>query len=460
MEIRKSVAHAAFAIFLFWAAAFINEEKKASFLLLTSSMNEEEMHKLALSEHDNHMYMHSTMNSDTIYHHQDYFSQNLDIDSPTAKNGAANTSHWQKGQGHRIARTFKAWDTQSPNSWCIHKAQANWSLSRQYSGLLFAKMVKTGSSTMAGIAMRIARSVGRRHLNPPMECQNFVEHEFSYSRLQRFRDKHSSFLFTVVRRPESRALSNYYFHILGHENRSLSPSQLVQYLEANKNHQTVQLRDYYEQEHDPFSNSSPVERLKLYNAAFLNGLLPQFQSTKEQIMFLKRYIIDQYDFIAVMERIEESLVVLKLLLGLKHSDIIGFSAKSSGGWSINWGPNGEEKPCFLIPKRPNVLPAEVQKYLDGGEFERENLDFLLYEAGNRSLDLTIESLGKPLVYKELKEHHRLSRLVSEACKDENFFPCSQSGHHQHQSETNCYAYDLGCGHLCIDRFFSEMEETQ
>ena len=43
-------------------------------------------------------------------------------------------------------------------------------------------------------------------------------------------------------------------------------------------------------------------------------------------------ILDNYDFIGVTDRFDESLVVLQLLLGLETSDILYLSSKKSGNY--------------------------------------------------------------------------------------------------------------------------------
>jgi hypothetical protein len=86
------------------------------------------------------------------------------------------------------------------------------------------------------------------------------------------------------------------------------------------------------------------------------------------------------------------LAVLQLLLDLEDSDMMVFSSKSAGGWTWNW-----TKPYtsyFQIPK-PN-LPPRVVYYLQN-DFTRDNHDFLLYAAANRSLALTMDQLGRAKV---------------------------------------------------------------
>ena len=80
-------------------------------------------------------------------------------------------------------------------------------------------------------------------------------------------------------------------------------------------------------------------------------------------------------------------------------------------------------------------------------------DFLLHEAANQSLDMTIERIGRERFEMELKEFRRRLALVHEQCtlKGRVILPCSDEGVKQRKaSKLNCYFEDIGCGHKCID----------
>ena len=69
---------------------------------------------------------------------------------------------------------------------------------------------------------------------------------------------------------------------------------------------------------------------------------------------------------------------------------------------------------------------------------------------NRSLDLTIDALGRDRVMVELQRHQKYQKIAEEQCKSKAHFPCSANGTYQPQlSKHSCYENDFGCGHKCI-----------
>lgn len=160
-----------------------------------------------------------------------------------------------------------------------------------------------------------------------------------------------------------------------------------------------------------------------------------------------------YDFIAVTERMEESLVVLKLLWGLEHGDII-VSAAKAGAWSYNWNP---KETCFKIPKSQRT--DAVMNYIKT-DFRKENGDFLLHAIANRSLEMTIESLGRDRFNQELQKHRQLKAFTMKHCQNNTTFPCSTSGEWQEGFQESCYDYDVGCGYRCIDDVLDRYESGE
>ena len=164
-----------------------------------------------------------------------------------------------------------------------------------------------------------------------------------------------------------------------------------------------------------------------------------------------RGLMNGYDFIGLVERMDESLVALKLLLGLETSDILQFPSKTyQQYYRRKMGPKRFQ--CQL-PMDPNSLKAvpDVRNYLDSQEWFAQNYgDELLWEAASISLDRTILKIGLPTFSNELKEYRALKALAFETCTPQ--FPCSDSGADQSDlSEEDCYDGDhIGCGYACLD----------
>ena len=78
-------------------------------------------------------------------------------------------------------------------------------------------------------------------------------------------------------------------------------------------------------------------------------------------------------------------------------------------------------------------------------------DYVLYEAVNKSLDLTIDSLGRELFEDALDAFIKLKCRAEEKCAADAVFPCSSTGEIQlAESSESCYKRDWGCGYPCLD----------
>ena len=106
---------------------------------------------------------------------------------------------------------------------------------------------------------------------------------------------------------------------------------------------------------------------------------------------LVKGIIDEYDFIAITECMDESLVVLvlKMLLDFDLGDILYMSAKTQGSFMSSKGEDGPRciyiVPSFLTPGMKDFFASDYwKKYIAA--------DVALYKAANASLDKTIDKL--------------------------------------------------------------------
>eukprot|EP00978_Attheya_sp_CCMP212_P021297 scaffold62007_cov53-Attheya_sp.AAC.5 len=168
-------------------------------------------------------------------------------------------------------------------------------------------------------------------------------------------------------------------------------------------------------------------------------------------------LIQDYDFIAITERMEESFVTMKLLFDLDFADIVFFSSKVSGGW------DGGRKEIGCLKIEPTVISDTVGSYLASDEWQSKNsADFLMYEAANRSLDKTIAQFDAKQFQAELQQYHTLMKEVQDICADKIIFRCTEDGVFQEmEAKRNCYYRDQACGYQCIDEFIRlRVEEDQ
>lgn len=157
-------------------------------------------------------------------------------------------------------------------------------------------------------------------------------------------------------------------------------------------------------------------------------------------------VIKGYNFIGLVERFDESLVALQLILGLEPNDILHFPVKTQEQFEFN----PKEKVCLKPLDWNDLLSEKVRHHLESDEWFAQNYgDHLLYQAANMSLDQTILSIGLDVFSKALKDFRQLVRQAKESCNP--IFPCSSDGSLQdEESSENCYEGWVSCGYQCLD----------
>jgi hypothetical protein len=148
---------------------------------------------------------------------------------------------------------------------------------------------------------------------------------------------------------------------------------------------------------------------------------------------------------------DESLVVMKLLFHLEDEDMITLSSKRVGGFD----DGGHRNRCYKIQK--SFTFPEVDTFIANG-FQVKNYDYFLYAVANRTLDLTIDELGRKRVEDELTKHKMLQRLTEDHCNETTVVPCTKDGPPNKESETSCFFGDIGCGHKCVQQTLKKYKE--
>ena len=214
------------------------------------------------------------------------------------------------------------------------------------------------------------------------------------------------------------------------------------------------------------------------------------------------HTLQEFDFIGVVERLDESLVVLMLLVGqgIHPTDIlIPKSAKQSSGGSYKYVYNATTNNtthCVYVPK-VNIIDGNPQlnEYVHSEAWYKLNFgDELFYKSVNHNLDLTIRYLNTHYngifdialnYYKELKvfaqercNNGASSSSTKNACDDDtkddgggddksnqeqpplpkagtNKLKNRKGGGSDNNDDNNnnekCYWADSGCGYECLDR---------
>jgi hypothetical protein len=319
-----------------------------------------------------------------------------------------------------IENISRLWERMTNFSWCCERVDYE-------TGLIYVKVPKTGSSTLAGINIRIAKHVGRRMGLKKGICT----HTYKHGRQYFLKRQKPNLVWSFIRDPAKRAMSEFYHFSVSRGNETATDESLATFLTRHsKSFQFKYLVDHELGEH--------VARHR-----------------KRAKQAIEQYIMHSYDFIGLTERKDESLAVMKLLWNLEDKDMIVLSAKQSGGYD-----DGQyQKTCFQIQK-PNTVSAHVNNILKT-EFVMGNHDYLLYAIVNRSLDKTVERLGRDRVQKEIERLNALQQYAEAHCQNQAIFPCSANGTYQPKaSKNNCYHTDSGCGYPCVDRVLADYPDPQ
>jgi len=313
----------------------------------------------------------------------------------------------------------------------------NWRQShyQMTSGLVFSKPTKVGGSTAAGVLLRIARNVADR-LGQKMPQRDFPICDLRWehgkqSKLFSKRNYDKSLVWTVFRDPTTRAVSQFYHFQVSRGLMNATGANFEKYVRNTKF-----LRNYY------FGQASiaPIDR------------------TEDPQRHLNA-IFDEFDFIGLTERMDESFVALALLWNLPLGDVLYLSAKTHGGYDGGGGG------CHLIP--PGVRVPGMQEFLDSDFFqELIKWDKVVHQLANRTLDATIDNvIGRKRFDEAYATYKHAMKVAADTCSQEIIMPCSNGGiptpgkeygKPYSYKQTDCIVRDSGCGFMCLDDIASDL----
>lgn len=186
--------------------------------------------------------------------------------------------------------------------------------------------------------------------------------------------------------------------------------------------------------------------------SFWNASRPRRIRHPTGLLNLVKETLARYDFVAVTDRMDESLVALALLLGRPVSDVLVTASKVAGQrYQFVHLPHNQ---FACLPTVSSYVTRGVQKFLNSGKWKAANWgDYLLHKAASISLDRTIASFGYRRFGRALSKFRALREFEQEECAPHVQFPCSDAGIPQpNLSRESCYLpfFDFGCGYKCID----------
>jgi Galactose-3-O-sulfotransferase len=292
-------------------------------------------------------------------------------------------------------------------------------------GILFLKPYKTGSSTSSGVNLRISRALAWRQNRPYEFCKARFDHgpwvDSPAAAMYGNRNRDSSILWTIVREPTKRAVSLFFHFQVSRMGVEPTDNNFRRFL----------------------TEQNPSKK---YNYYLHNLSLKPFNATIDDPAQVANDILASYDFIGVTERMDESYVALAMLLRLPLSDVLYLSAKTSGGYD----DAGQDGKCAFI--RPSFVTEGMQAFFDGDDWQAKvKYDLAFYRAVNRSLDATIDRLGRRTFEKNLARLREAQKVARDRCLSSTVFPCDADGNFVPPDKTDCVFTDYGCAFECLDR---------
>ena len=346
-------------------------------------------------------------------------------------------------------------------------------------GFLYVMQSHAGGTTISGITSRISRNVAARTYTTieigaastttiigrnntataiinasSTACATWNAPVRAKRLKNRIKDK--SFLWSMVREPVDRMVSRFFHEVVSLAGHDPTTERFQQFVE----------------------NSASLEygtSIRTLTMRMLRNRMNPFGG----VTLFQQYvgeILDEYDFIGVLERMDESLATLQLLLGLETQDMLyltsrkSSTSKSGGGgsagnivdgafYTTQTNPKTGKTTCIKLHSKPDgsslLLPYKEflhQPYLFEEVFEA---DVYLYKAINKSLDATIESLGRDKVDHAVKRLMWGQKQVEERCSKTVTFPCS-GGEGPPIRSADCIIDDVGCGYRCLDSIGTAM----
>lgn len=331
-----------------------------------------------------------------------------------------------------LARAFEPWPANrtipcfnpQERSFKMHWSHRRSQKTPTSEGLFFLKLLKTASSSSASLHLRLARNLAK---GTDYEiCRSRYQHGWAGPKMYKYgqRNRSQSFLWTVLREPTARYASEFFHFEVSRAEVAPSDENFIHFLKSGK-HSDHHYLSWLSTGGYQFGRSDPVR--------------------------CSNDILSDYDFIGVTERLDESAVCLMMLLRLKLADILHLSSKNSGGYDDGAYRNR----CVYIA--PTVLSSGMNDYLGSKEWQNYvQPERALYQAANRSLDLTIERLGREEFQANLARYRHAKQLVESRCLPEIKLPCTDTGKRIKDNATDCMWGDLGCGFKCIDQVSTEL----
>ena len=385
----------------------------------------------------------SSNSSSSNNNNNEYTARNDNITLPTNDDGSLCLTFDCIDQvARQIARPFPR---VPKRVWCPPLEGINYTSNDLNStGLLMVKVPKAASSTTAGVALRIQdlnridkEKVCRIRYNHGLASDYYAPQNPSTGRSVHQRQ---SFLWTSIRDPAKRALSRYYFTHVSFKGANTTDEAV---LEAMNN------------PHPKFGMTSSgqggfqtryVSLVNLTRMSAWQKEQPDRVYQPERLVRVIQDIVESYDFLVLVERMDDSLVLLSMILDVPIDQVLVSSGSKVAG--KNYFLRFQR--CFQLIK--SRMTPRLENYFASDRWIASNYgDYLLHRTIHHCLDLTVKALGKRTFRRRMSRYRELKELEKKYCADAPVYPCSDTGVPQdRRSKWSCYDEDFGCGYHCMD----------
>ena len=321
-------------------------------------------------------------------------------------------------------------------------------------GILYVKIEKAASTSLAStngrIAIALAHRLNKNNTRPdtgdlvPKICRSRGMGHLWSKRTKKFnnRNKDKSFLWTFLKEPMKRELSLYYFFGVDWKENEDTEETFQQWM--------LKLKRGSGSDGNKIKTSGYLNLFSDYDSKAKKELSKDHPSDDDLNELIQKALADT-DFLGLVERLDESLVLLALMFDIPVTDVINIDAKVAGGYMYRSKHKRCERNGY---KRP--MADYIKEYFEGEEWKRiSKVDYMLYDAVNRSLDATIDDvIGRDIFDRKFQEYMEAKQLASQLCFGNITFVCNEEGQITNETErTKCYKGDIGCGYECLDRLF-------
>lgn len=322
---------------------------------------------------------------------------------------------------HFEPKTFESWQSGDTLP-CIEQQLGGTPKSKYLEGFVYTQIHDVSSDPGASVTLRIAANIAKQ-LGYNNSCLFDIDNQRP---LSTEKSSSQSFTWSLVGNPTNSFLDHFY---------------------------TAAARQNIPTTFKSFTHFFHAHTTMLEGGYYLKELLKPQNKSLEALA--SQDVLSLYNFLGVAERLDESLVVLQMLLGLNTSDILYLTLPSWQGTYRYDEPTGT---CY--PNEKKVGPTyRMRKHIQDSHLL--DIDEALYQAVNRSLDMTIEKLGYDVFQENLEFFQQEKATIDKACRWPRLkLACTNAGELREANETDCIIGGLGCGFHCIDSALKPLEKLE